>query len=317
MCNALDEGSRAEIETKVVSASSLVVYVGFDGTLAPMVANPELARLPAQTQSVLEDLSTREGVLVALMCGQPLADLRARVGISSVVCGGDHGLEIEGASLRFEHPEMARRRLSLADLNHRLSALPLLFAGIHVEARTLSTSIHFRQADELSREHLRTIVGSLVPADHPDFVVTEGAESYEIRPRVDWNKGDAVRWIHERIKASQVLPVVIGDDPTDEQAFGALDGAISIRVGIHAGSAQPTSARYCVNGEARVGDVLHWILELWKRRPGAGEDSQEGPARRSGPGLVIKESSPILNVRVRRGSAMRKKLASEGGTAPG
>src|SRR4051812_9755324 len=87
MCRSLDEECRAEAGTRVASASSLVVYVGLAGTLAPLVANPELGRLPSETQAVLEDFSTRSGVLVALLSGRPLADLRARVAIPSVVYG--------------------------------------------------------------------------------------------------------------------------------------------------------------------------------------------------------------------------------------
>src|SRR3954471_4642592 len=105
MCKLLDEECRAEIEARIASASSLVVYVGVDGTLAPVVTDPEPAGLPGDTQAILEDLSTRSGVLVALLSGRPLAELRSRVSIPSVVYGGDHGLEIEGPSLRFEHPE--------------------------------------------------------------------------------------------------------------------------------------------------------------------------------------------------------------------
>jgi len=313
MCNLLNEECRTEIEARVLSASSLVVYAGFDGTLAPLVDTPEQARLPEDTQAVLEDLSTRDGVLLAVLSGRSMADLRARVGIPSLVYGGDHGLEIEGPSLRFEHPEAGRRRQGLRDLTQRLTALPLLFPGVHVETKNFTTTIHFRHADEDSRDHLKTVVANLIPENHPEFVVAEGKQSYEIRPRLEWSKGAAVKWIHERIKATDLLPVVIGDDSTDEEAYGALKDAISIRVGHEHGPDRPTSARYCLDGQSEVCDVLQWLLGLWKRRPGASENAEESPARRSGPGLGIKESSPIHSVRVRRSSAIRKRLALEGG----
>jgi trehalose-phosphatase len=316
MCRLLDDASRAEIEARVAAASSLVVYAGFDGTLAPIVPDPALARLPAETQSVLEDLSTRDGVLVAILSGRSLADLRGRVGIPSVVHVGDHGLTIEGASLRFEHPEAGRRRQALGELNERITALPLLLPGVHVEAKNFCTTIHYRHADEASREHLRTIVGSLVPDDYPELFATDGKENHEIRPRVDWDKGAAVRWIHERIKASNLLPVIIGDDPTDEDAYLALEGAISIRVGQGQGHGRPTAARYCIDDQRCVGEVLRWLLQLWGRRPGVSNPAQSA-VRRAGPGLEIKESSPILNVRVRRSLANRKRMSSEGDSASG
>jgi trehalose-phosphatase len=315
MFRLLDEASRAEIEARVAASSSLVVYAGFDGTLAPIVSDPNLARLPAETLSVLEDLSTRDGVLVAILSGRSLPDLSVRVAIPSVVYCGDHGLTIEGATLRFEHPEAGRRRQALNDLNQRITALPLLLPGIHVEAKNFCTTIHFRHADGPSREHLRTIVRSLIPDDHPELYATDGKENYEIRPRVDWCKGDAIRWIHERIKATNLLPIVIGDDPTDEDAYTALEGTISIRVGDGPGGDRPTSARFHLDDPASVGELLRWLLALWTRRQGAPDRDQPSGGRRTRPGLEFKESSPILNVRVRRSLVTRKRLSSEGGSA--
>lgn len=304
-----NETWRAEIEAKVASASSLVVYVGLDGTLAADGGKAGLPVLPAETRTALEDLSTRSGVLVALLSGHPLAELRDHVAIPSLVYVGDHGIEIQGASLRFEHPEAGRRRAGLENLNQRLTAVPLLFPGVRVGARALATTIHFGGADEASRDQIKIIVDNLVPESHPDFVVSEGKQCYEIRPRLEWNKGSAVRWIRERIKATDVLPVVVGDDPTEEDAYVTLGDAISIRAG--SGLPGPTTARYSLSGQGSVGDVIAWLLDLWKTRPGARDDAGDSGTHRSEPGLGIKETSPIHSVRVRRTAAIRKRLESQ------
>ena len=108
----------------------------------------------------------------------------------------------------------------------------------------------------------RPSCGSLVPADHPLFVLTEGKMIIEIRPRVDWNKGTAVRWIQDRLQADGALPFIIGDDRTDEDAFDAIDDAVTIRVGPE----ESTVAQYCLPDQEAVGEMLHWLLGVWKER---------------------------------------------------
>ena len=169
----LDE-HRCEIEARVAAASSLVFYLDFDGTLAPIVVEPELARMAPETRTVLEELSNQEGILVCVVSGRSLADVKSRVGLSSLVYSGNHGLEIERDSLRFVHPEAGRGRAAIEDLNRRVAGLPLLIPGVRLEPKGLSTTIHFRRADPAARAQIETIVRSLVPADHLDLMVTEG-----------------------------------------------------------------------------------------------------------------------------------------------
>ena len=128
MCIMIDDDHRGEIEARVAEATSLVFYVDFDGTLAPIVADPGLASLSPETRAVLEEFSSREDVLIAVVSGRSLADVKSRVGLQSLVYSGDHGLQIEGHSLRFEHPEAARCRDALAELNQQLIGLPAALA---------------------------------------------------------------------------------------------------------------------------------------------------------------------------------------------
>jgi len=304
MALLLDE-HRSEVEARVAAASSLVFYLDFDGTLAPIDVEPELARMAPETRTVLEELSRQEGILVCVVSGRSLADIKSRVGLTGLVYSGNHGLEIEGESLRFVHPEAGCGRAAIEDLNRRVAALPLLIPGVQLEPKGLSTTIRFRRADPTGRDQIKTIVRSLVPVEHPDLMVTEGLMNYEIRPRLDWNKGSAVRWIHERIKDRAALVFVIGDDRTDEDAFPSLADAITIRVG----PGDSTSARYYLPGQSDLGTLLGWLLELWKDRLGSADPASQSHISR--PALALKESSPILNVRLRRAAVDRRRQASQ------
>jgi trehalose 6-phosphate phosphatase len=306
----IDDDYRGEIEARVAGATSLIFYVDFDGTLAPIVDDPGLAGLSPETRAVLEEFSSREDVLIAVVSGRSLGDVKSRVGLQSLVYSGDHGLQIEGHSLRFEHPEAARCRDALTELNQQLIGLPLLLPGVLVESKSLTTAIHYRCAPDGTREQLETILQSLVPADHPLFVLAGGKMIIEIRPRVDWNKGTAVRWIQDRLQADGALPFIIGDDRTDEDAFEALDDAVTIRVGPE----ESTAAQYCLPDQESVGDMLHWLLGVWKERRAGAKGDEPQPTGR--PGLGIKESSPIPSVRLRRSAAIRKRELSRRGDSP-
>ena len=181
---------------------------------------------------------------------------------------------------------------------------PLLIPGVQLEPKGLSTTIHFRRADPTARDQIETIVRSLVPADHPDLMVTEGLMNYEIRPRLDWNKGSAVRWVYERIKDRAALAFVIGDDRTDEDAFPSSGR----RDHDPRGSRRLDIRSLQLAGPRHLGDLLGWLLELWKDRLDSADPASQPHIRR--PALALKESSPILNVRLRRAAVDRRRQAS-------
>ena len=84
---------------------------------------------------------------------------------------------------------------------------------------------------------------------------------YEIRPRVYWNKGNAVKWIEEQLAHPGMLTVYVGDDQTDEDAFAALPNAITIKVG----SEGETAAKYRVAGPVEVRKFLEWLDDLLRK----------------------------------------------------
>lgn len=55
----------------------------------------------------------------------------------------------------------------------------------------------------------------------------------ELRPKVDWNKGSAVNWILDALDLghrSDVFPIYLGDDITDEDAFVAMETRCVVRL---------------------------------------------------------------------------------------
>jgi trehalose-phosphatase len=86
----------------------------------------------------------------------------------------------------------------------------------------------------------------------------------EVRPHINWGKGNAVLQI---LKASQkhrsLLPVFIGDDTTDEDVFRMLQSkGINIRVG----KDKTTYAAYYVKNVEEVLYLLQSLISLRTNR---------------------------------------------------
>ncbi|MBI3975624.1 MAG: trehalose-phosphatase, partial [Armatimonadetes bacterium] len=234
------------------------ILLDFDGTLAPIVASPELAALPEEVKSTLAHLARISRTLVAVISGRSLHDIRQRVGVEGLVYAGNHGLEIDirGSVWTLPEAEPARELITEAcrRLRRRLHSIP----GVVIEHKGLTASIHYRQTPHPRVEAVRVAV--LEEADRlaTSIVVRQGKQVLELRPQVAWDKGAAARWMLTRVFGerwpSRVGVIYIGDDRTDEDAFMALrEDAVTIKVG--AGS-YPTAARYIAEHVDEVGRFL-------------------------------------------------------------
>jgi len=103
-----------------------------------------------------------------------------------------------------------------------------------------------------------------VAAKHRELRRIDGKKVYELVPDIDWNKGKAVLWLLEtlEVERGKALPIYIGDDRTDEDAFSALEKrGIAILVNEHP---QVTAANYCLNNPE---EVERFLKELIARLP--------------------------------------------------
>jgi trehalose 6-phosphate phosphatase len=247
----------SDIESLLRASQRILLFLDFDGTLTPIVEIPDQAVLPSKTRSILHRLSQNASCSVVIVSGRALSDIRERIGLAGLTYSGNHGLEICGAGLYFIEPEAVQLSKMLGEIScrvrHRLGHIP----GVEIENKVLTTSIHFRRAPRGSLDEIRKIVFREIASSEGIFRVTRGLQVLEIRPRVDWNKGTAVRWIQERTGTVGTLSFYIGDDVTDEDAFCALPAGVTVRVG----QAMRTAARYYLEDESWVVHFLAWLAK--------------------------------------------------------
>lgn len=236
----------------------LVLLLDFDGTLAPIVARPELAEIPERTRAALDRLLAAPGVRVAVVSGRGMADARERARIGGVAYAGNHGMEIEGPGVRRVHPEALAARPELDAVAAAVVPALAEVPGAFLEDKGLTLSVHYRLAPGDHVERVREIVRGAVEG-RPGLRLTEGKMVLEVRPRVEWDKGRAVLFLLDHLRPPPDAPVLyLGDDTTDEDAFRALAGWSGAGEGIVVADPPPagTAARAFVRSPGEVGELF-------------------------------------------------------------
>jgi len=238
---------------------SLVLFLGYDGTLVPAAPAPEEAVPPDEVQETLRGLRTR-GFDVVIVSGRPAPAVHDLLGVDDLVYIGNHGLDILNGDPPPVLAGVERLRAQVRWLTSRIRERLRDVPGLLIEEKEFSTAVHYRQVDAAAAGRVKQIVGMLAGQHRPWVVLTQGKEVLDLRPNLPWDKGRAVLWWLERQFgarwAERVLPVYIGDDRTDEDAFTALaGGGITVAVSPEG----PTAAAYYLRGPE---EVLQFLRRL-------------------------------------------------------
>lgn len=233
-----------DLALAAVMARDPVLAFDFDGTLAPLVERPSLARIPDDTAGRLRPLATRRPVVI--ISGRAVGDVAPRLaGIPVAGISGNHGLEPWGATPGIE---------SLVDgwaraLTERFGRVP----GLEIEHKRWSLTVDYRHVPDLEQ------TGRLLSAfarHLPDCRVLGGRHAdLNLAPAGAHHKGTALARHLELLERSAAL--YVGDDRTDEDAFGQpLPCLLSVRVGQKAGS----RAQYFLNEQPEIDQLLDRLL---------------------------------------------------------
>ena len=204
----------------VIAGREPFVCLDYDGTLSEIVSDPDAATLVDGAAEALERLVALHPV--AILSGRDLADIRDRVGIPGIWYAGSHGFELIGPDGTYHQNDVAAAALpgletAGVELRDELEPIP----GVRVEHKRFGVAVHYRN---VAAEHVAEVAAAAHRRGRQHGLrVTNGRKVVELRPDVDWDKGDALRWISDRIhRSGRVVPVYIGDDLTDEDAFDAI-----------------------------------------------------------------------------------------------
>lgn len=264
----LGEGMTRQLTSAIESVEEIVdevghrrlaVFLDYDGTLTPIVENPDQAVLSPEMKRAVERLG--EECPVAVVSGRDLGDVRERVGIDNIAYAGSHGFDIlgpEGETMKLEKGEEFVPALDRAEeeLRRRTAQID----GALLERKRYSLAVHYRQVHQTDvptvEKHVDQVIEQI-----SELRKTCGKKVFDLQPNIDWDKGKAVDWLLDKLglSGSDVVPMYIGDDVTDEDAFRALSGR-GITVAVQEVE-KPTAAEYRLNDPVEVKQFLDTLAE--------------------------------------------------------
>ena len=239
----------------VVGGRQPFVCLDFDGTLSEIVSDPDAAILVDGAAKALENLAAQ--CPVAILSGRDLADIRDRVGLPGIWYAGSHGFELIGPDGSHHHNDAAASAVPVlesaaAELREELAQIP----GVRVEHKRYAVAVHYRN---VAPERVGEIVASAHRhGQRHGLRVTGGRKVIELRPDIDWDKGTALAWIRDQIhQTGRVLPIYVGDDLTDEDAFDAIRfNGVGVVVRHDEDGGRPTAAQFTLNNPGEVREFL-------------------------------------------------------------
>ncbi|ONM04786.1 putative trehalose-phosphate phosphatase 6 [Zea mays] len=267
---------------QLVAASKgkqIVVFLDYDGTLSPIVDDPDAAYMSDTMRRAVR--SVAKHFPTAIVSGRCRDKVFEFVKLAELYYAGSHGMDIKGPAKGSRHTKAkgggvlfqpASQFLPMIEQVHdSLVEKTKCIPGAKVENNKFCVSVHFRCVDEKSWITLADMVKSVLK-DYPKLKLTQGRMVFEVRPTIKWDKGKALEFLLESLgyaDCTDVLPVYIGDDRTDEDAFKVLrkrGQGVGILVSKHP---KDTCASYSLQepAEASIPRVMEFLLRLveWER----------------------------------------------------
>jgi trehalose 6-phosphate phosphatase len=253
---------------RVVGQLRLGLITDLDGTVSPIVDDPEAAQITPRNRELLHALQPHLA-LVAVVSGRTVVDVRDRVNLPGLIYVGNHGLEWWTGDQVKIAPEAQVYRPALEAALREIQSEQV--AGLRIEDKGVTLSVHFRQTTDphgFEAAYLPTIRS--IAAQH-GLKLVQGRMVFELRPPLDINKGSAFFRLvqHDRLDAALYL----GDDTTDADALimarrmrqdGTCDALGLAVVSDDTPESVRDSADLFLSGVSDVETFLSWLLSARK-----------------------------------------------------
>ncbi|KAK6130707.1 hypothetical protein DH2020_035561 [Rehmannia glutinosa] len=192
----------------------IVVFLDYDGTLSPIVEDPDRAFMTNEMREAVRNVA--KFFPTAIVSGRCRAKVFNFVRLSELYYAGSHGMDIKGPVKGHRKGNQtvlcqpAREFLPMIDevyksLIEKIEYIP----GAKVENNKFCLSVHYHQVKSVIK-------------DYQQLRLNQGRKVLEIRPTIKWDKGNALEFLLESLESEDVLPIYIGDDRTDEDAFRVM-----------------------------------------------------------------------------------------------
>lgn len=268
------EGNAIEVFDLIqakLSGKTVVVFLDYDGTLSPIVANPDEAFMSDQMRNIVRKVAAT--FPSSIVTGRGKDKVFNFIKLEELFYVGSHGFDIFGpttgigSDVRYEAcaEELPVLQQLYKHLDDSLKTIP----GAWVEDNHFSLSVHYRECimDDIPR--IEEIVDGYLTSSASSLNRRHGKKVIEIRPAIEWHKGKAVMYLLKEMarifgwqSMENVFPVYLGDDITDEDAFASIVEEWGQGVPILIAedpNARPTKANFTLRNPT---EVLHFLTQL-------------------------------------------------------
>ncbi|XP_021738116.1 probable trehalose-phosphate phosphatase G isoform X2 [Chenopodium quinoa] len=262
----------------------IAIFLDYDGTLSPIVDDPDRALMSDDMRSAVRNVA--KYFPTAIISGRNRDKVCELVGLAELHYAGSHGMDImspvhkvsDGNSNTNNSTDNQDKEVSL--FQPASEFLPMIdkvfktlvdmtkdIKGAKVENHKFCASVHYRNVDEKNWPTIAQLVHDILKS-YPRLHLTHGRKVLEVRPVIDWDKGKAVEFLLESLGLSDcddVLPIFIGDDKTDEDAFKVLRNGNQGYGILVSPIPKETKAFYSLRDTSEVKQFLE-VLVQWKEQ---------------------------------------------------
>ncbi|XP_073159018.1 trehalose-phosphate phosphatase A-like [Henckelia pumila] len=219
----------------------IALFLDYDGTLSPIVDNPDQAFMSNTMRAAVSNVA--KYFPTAIISGRSRDKVYEFVGLTELYYAGSHGMDImgpvrpvssdykncirstdkQGKEVNLFQPASEFLPM-IEEVFRSLVEITKDIVGAKVENNKFCVSVHYRNVDEKSWTTVGEYVNDILKK-YPRLRLTHGRKVLEVRPVLNWDKGKAVEFLLESLglmNSDEILPIYVGDDRTDEDAFKVL-----------------------------------------------------------------------------------------------
>jgi trehalose 6-phosphate phosphatase len=249
-----------------IQAERLWLFLDYDGTLADFAPTPDYVEPDPELVALLRRLARHPRLRVAVVSGRRLGHVQKLVPVPGIVLAGTYGVQIQTPEgQQIDRLAYEAIRPTLDALKPRWQRLLAGREGFYLEDKGWALAVHARFADETAAGDVLAAARRLAVEAKEDtppgkFRLLGGHKFLEIGPRLA-HKGCTVAYILDQYPWPGALPLYLGDDDKDEEAFGIVKARGGLAILVAHGPRETEADRRLGSPEA----ARRWLAALLDR----------------------------------------------------
>jgi len=237
------------------------LYLDYDGTLAEFAPTPDDVLPNDQVIGLVSQLADSRNLRVSIISGRRLAHIQKLLPVKGVFLAGTYGVEMQATNgTEFHQMPYNVVRPTLDSLKPLWRGLIEGKKGFYLEDKGWALAIHARSAEEKQGMQVLETAEKMLTKDvlGKHFQKIHSYRFLEIGPR-NADKGHALRYLFDNFHWEGAIPIYIGDDDKDEEAFQVINEHDGHAI-LVSKKPRKTEAKYILDSP---GEVHQWLKDVF------------------------------------------------------